>query len=271
MLAQSYSGDFWLAVSRVDRSKVVVKKPATTISVEMLGQEINALLKCKHPNVIQFIMADMNAIEQAFSLYFEYAQRGQLQSYLQAQQTSMNFTKLLTMAANIASGMTELEKHRVIHCDLKTSNILIDDDCLCKIASFNKAQCLKENEKYRICDPYHLSIRWQAPEVLNCRKFSTKSDVWSFGVVMAELFLYGSKPYPDMKDEEVKKFVLGKKKMAQPIGCPKEVYNIMKECFHFREDQRFPFTAVQKALTELQRKFFKRKSDEFAYSSEFED
>ena len=271
MLAQGRSGEFWLAVSRVDRSKVVVKKPAATSSAEMLGQEVNALLKCKHPNVIQFIMADMNTTEQLFSLYFEYVERGQLQSYLESQQTNISLAKLLTMAANIASGMTELEKHKVIHCDLKTSNILIDGDYLCKIASFNKAHCLKETEKYRVCDPYHLSTRWQAPEVLSSRKFSIKSDVWSFGVVMAELFSYGSKPYPKMKGEEVKKFVLGKKKMPQPIGCPKEVYSIMKECFHYREDQRFPFTAVQKALKELQSKFFKKKSEESVYSSEYED
>ena len=270
LLAQGHSGEFWLAASRVDKSKVVVKKPAAKISAKMLGQEVNALLKCKHPNVIQLIMADMNTTEQVFLLYFEYAERGQLQSYLQGQQTKMSLAKLLTMAANIASGMAELEKHRVIHCDLKTSNILIDDDYLCKIASFNKAQCLKENEKYRVCDPFHLSTRWQAPEVLSCRKFSTKSDVWSFGVVMAELFSYGSKPYPDMKGEEVKKFVLKKKKMAQPIGCPEEIYKIMKECFHFREDQRFPFTAVQKALKELQSKFVKKRSDESTFS-EYED
>ena len=269
MLAKGHSGEFWLAVSRVNKSKVVVKKPAATFSAEMLGQEINVLFKCKHPNVIEFIMADMNATEQAFSLYFEYAERGQLQSYLQSQQTRIGQGKLLVMATNIASGMAELEKHRVVHCDLKTSNILIDGDYLCKIASFNKAQCLKENEKYRVCNLYHLSTRWQAPEVLNSQKFSIKSDVWSFGVVMAELFSYGYKPYPSMKGDEVKKFVLGKKKMPKPIGCPEVVYDIMKECFHYREDQRFPFAAVQKSLKALQSKFKKKMSDESC--SEFED
>ena len=63
LLAHGHNGEYWLAVSKVDRSKVVVKKPAATITTEMLGQEVNALLKCKHPNVIQFIMADMSATE----------------------------------------------------------------------------------------------------------------------------------------------------------------------------------------------------------------
>ena len=268
LLAHGHNGEYWLAVSKVDRSKVVVKKPAATVTTEMLGQEVNALLKCKHPNVIQFIMADMSATEQV-SLYFEYAEKGQLKSYLRGEKTNISLAKLLAMAANIACGMAELEKHKVIHCDLKASNILIDGDYLCKIASFNKAQCLKDNEKYRICDLYQLSTRWQAPEVLSSRKFSSKSDVWSFGVLMAELFSYGSKPYPTMKFDEVKKFVLAKKKMPQPSGCPKEVYNIMKECFHQREDQRFPFTAVQKALKELHSKFFKKESDSSV--SEFEE
>ena len=268
LLAHGHNGEYWLAVSKVDRSKVVVKKPPATITTEMLGQEVNALLKCKHPNVIQFIMVDMSAIEQV-SLYFEYAEKGQLESYLRGEKTNISLAKLLAMAANIACGMAELEKNKVIHCDLKASNILIDGDYLCKIASFNKAQCLKDNEKYRICNLYQLSTRWQAPEVLSSRKFSSKSDVWSFGVLMAELFSHGSKPYPTMKVDEVKKFVLAKKKMPQPSGCPKEVYNIMKECFHQCEDQRFPFTVVQKALKELHSKFFKKESNSSV--SEFEE
>ena len=268
LLAQGHSGDYWLAVSKVDRSKVVIKKPAATITTEMSCHEVNALLKCKHPNVIHFIMADMNATDQV-SLYFEYAEKGQLKSYLESEKANIKLTKLLGMAANIACGMAELEKHKIIHRDLKASNVLLDGDCLCKIASFNKAQCLKDNEKYRICDLFHLSPRWQAPEVLSNQKFSTKSDVWAFGVLMAELFSFGSKPYPTMKSDEVRKFVLGKKKMPQPTGCPKDVYNLMKECFHHREDQRFPFTAVQKALKELHSKYFKKDSDSSV--SEFED
>ena len=138
MWSQScHSRYFWLAVNKVERSKVVIKKPVATITTEMLGQEINALLKCKHPNVIYFIIVDMNATDQ-FSLYFEYAEKGQLKSYLESEKGNIKLAKLLAMAAYIACGMAKLEKHKIIHCDLKASNVLLDDDCLCKIASFNE-------------------------------------------------------------------------------------------------------------------------------------
>ena len=90
MWSQSYhSGVYYrLAVNNIDRSKVVIKKkPAVTITTEMLGQEINVLLKCKHPNVIHFIMAGMNTTEQV-SLYFEHAEKGQLKSYLQSKKAT---------------------------------------------------------------------------------------------------------------------------------------------------------------------------------------
>jgi len=272
ILAQGHSGEYWLAINKINNSKVVIKKPTAAISVEMLGQEIDAVLKSKHPNVIQLINAYVNPTEQTSLLYFEYAEKGQLKNYLQTvhKQSSINMTKLLAMAAGVACGMSELQKKRVIHCDLKASNILLDGDLVCKIASFNKAQCLKDDEEYKICNPYHLAIRWQAPEVLSSKKFSTKSDVWSFGVLMAEIFSYGGRPYPNMETEEVKNLVLHKKKMmAQPCGCSKEVYNLMKECLRFHEENRFPFTAVHKALKQLHAKHFKKDSDTSV--SEFED
>ena len=272
MLEQGHSGEFWLAVNKINGSKVVVKKPAATISKETLNQEINALTKCRHPNVIKFIIAVMRTPEQVHSLYFEYVERGKLLSYLQSKTTDIRLPQLLAMATNIACGMAELEKNKIIHCDLKASNILIDGDYLCKIASFNKAQCLKDDENYKVCELYNLATRWLAPEVLNSKKFSTKSDVWSFGVLMVELFSFGSKPYPTMKAEDVKKFVLAKKKMPQPSGCPKEVYSLMKECFHYRADQRFPFAEVQKRLVELQSKFFHKTASASSISScEYEE
>ena len=204
-LAHSHSGEYgWRLVKLTDQRLLLRNQRQQLTTTEMLGQEVNALLKCKHPNVIQFIMADMSATDQ-ITLYFEFAEKGQLKSYLRDEKTNISLEKLLAMEANIACGMAELERHKIIHCDLKASNILIDGDYLCKIASFNKAQCLNNHEKHRICDLYQISTRWQAPEVLSGQKFSSKSDVWSFGVLIVKLFLYSSKLYPTMRVDEVKK------------------------------------------------------------------
>ncbi|XP_065920332.1 proto-oncogene tyrosine-protein kinase LCK-like isoform X2 [Dysidea avara] len=269
VLAHGQSGEFWLAVNRFNGWKVVTKKPKATISQELLGNEIHLLSLCQHPNVIRFISADLNQSEQTYSLFFEYAELGQLKCFLQNNKDNMNNGKLLAMALGVASGMIELGLKRIIYCDLQSSNILVDGDMVCKIASFNKAQYLKENETYKVCHSFQIATRWQAPEVFNSRKFSVHSDVWSFGVFLAELFFYGETPYPGMTTAEVKNFVLGKKKMEMPKECPKGVYSLMKECFRYRAEQRMTFTALHKALKTQHSIFSKKPSD--GSSSEFED
>lgn len=235
----------------------------------MLGNEINLLTCCQHPNIIKFISADLNPSEQTYSLFFEYAEQGQLQSFLQNNKADMNNTKLLGMALGVASGMIELGLKHIIHCDLRSSNILVGGDMVCKVASFNKAQRLNKHETHKVCDSFQIATRWQAPEVLNSRKFSIHSDVWSFGVFLAELYFYGETPYPGMTATEVKSFVLGKKRMEMPKECPKGVYSLMKECFRYRSEQRMTFTALHKALIVQHRIFSKKPSD--GSSSELED
>lgn len=258
ILAQAQSGEFWLAVNKVNRSKVVVKKPRPSISSQILGREINCLKSCQHPNIIRFITANIDSTRDTYLLYFEYAEKGQLKTFLQNEKASLNTPLLFSMAAGVACGMMELERRKIVHCDVRANNILVDGDLVCKIASFSRAHCLKDTESYKVCNVFQITTRWQAPEVLNGGKFSNQSDVWSFGVLLAEVFSYGGIPYPGMKANEVKSFVMGRKKMEKPAECPKEVYDLMKECFHYRSDQRLSFTSVYKALMQLHGNFFSK-------------
>lgn len=259
IVAQGQSGEFWLAVNKENDSMTVIKKPKVTFTQEMLGKEISILQSCRHPNIIKFITADLNPSEKTFSLVFECAERGKLKTYLQNERVNLNSSILLGMATNVACGMMELEQRNIVHCDLQASNILIDAHQVCKIASFNKALRLRPKES-KICETLQVAIRWQPPEVLNSRKFSLKSDVWSFGVFLVEVFTYGCIPYPTMKANDVKKFVLAKKTMERPSECPKEVYSVMKECLHYQPDRRYPFSGLHKELRELHSTFFRRHS-----------
>ena len=261
IVAQGQSGEFWLAVNKVNDLMTVIRKPKVTYTQEMLGKEISILESCRHPNIIKFITADFSQSEKTFSLVFEYAERGKLKTYLHDEKANLNSSILLGMATNVACGMMELAQRNIVHCDIQASNILIDAHQVCKIASFNKALRLKPKESHKICETLQVAIRWQPPEVLSNRKFSLKSDVWSFGVFLAEVFTYGGAPYPTMKGNDVKKFVLEKKIMEKPIECPKEVYSVMKECLNYRPDHRFPFSELHKRLRELHSTFFRRDSN----------
>ena len=257
LISKGNSGEYWLAVSKSDSTKVVIKKPAS--SMLSLGEQVHVLTLCQHPNIVKLISPILS--EQAPSLVFEYAEKGQLREYLQNEKDSLHESKLIAMATNIACGMAELECRGFVHCNLKANNILVDKDSVCKLASFNNVLCLKHNEKYKICNPHRVAIRWQAPEVLNGWRFSSGSDVWSFGVLLSELFTYGDKPYPGMKADQVKTFVLNKNKMSQPSGCPKEVYKLMKECFDANANKRPSFKNLHTQLKKLQSKLFRTSSN----------
>jgi len=270
ILAKGSTGEYWLAINKIDRSKVVIKKPLETILPIILGQEVHVLKCCQHPNIVRMITPLCGPSQTSPSLVFEYAGRETLKRYLQTEKGNPNTSRLLAMAAGVACGMAELEKKGFIHCDLKAKSVLIDDDLVCRIASFNKTLCLKSGETHKICDSHRLSIRWQAPEILKECKFSSKSDAWAFGVFLFEVFTRGSQPYPDMKPDQVKQFVLAQNKMSKPdSGFPKEVFALMKDCFQFNASRRPTFASLNTKLKNLHSKLHRTVSNESSESDEY--
>ena len=248
-LANGKSGEFWLAIDKKGGSKMVIKKP---ISREIFTQEQSALTNISHPNVIRLIDS---SITKSPVLIFEYAEKGNLLSCLKSSASSFSPLKLLAISAGVACGMLELEKRGIIHCDVKAKSILIDSHFVCKVASFSKARCLKPGESSYV--PHssitvnRLPIKWAAPEILSKRKFSIKSDVWAFAVLLSEVFSQGNTPYPNMDNAKVKSNVQNGIKMAQPSDCPNEVYEVMKGCFKLHAKNRPSFAVVHQQLMEL--------------------
>ena len=265
-LVNGKNGEVWLTVDKKQGSKMIIKKP---FSKEIFMQEKNALAQISHPNVIQLI--DFFATKPPI-LIFEYAENGNLLNYLKSSASTYTSSKLLAISADVACGMSELEKCGIIHCDVLAKSILIDSHFVCKVASFSKAQCLKPGESSYV-PPSNVSviipIKWAAPEILNKRKFSIKSDVWAFAVLLSEIFSQGNTPYPNMDNTETKNTVQKGIKMAQPSKCPDEVYEVMKYCFELHAKNRPSFAVVHEHLKELHRKNSLSKSN--SSKSEFED
>lgn len=184
---------------------------------------------------------------------------GNLHDYLKtADGKSLQEPDLIKMAAQVASGMLQLELSNCIHRDLAAKNVFVGENLICKVGNFHYAQIDEEG-----CFPIKLNIKWTAPEALeSIANFSIKSDVWSFGIVLFEIITHGLTPYPDMTDDEVKhKVVHEKYHLPQPKGCPDKLYNIMNQCWKEDPACRHTFEALQWQLDD-----FDTLKDDYLYS-----
>ncbi|GIY16304.1 tyrosine kinase receptor Cad96Ca [Caerostris extrusa] len=138
---------------------------------------------------------------------------------------------LTVFAYQVAKGMEYLSSKGIIHRDLAARNILVGDSKTCKVADFGFARDVIINHVYERKSEGRLPIRWMAPESLYDNIYTTKTDVWSFGVVMWEIVTLGSTPYPGMAAGDVMRKVKEGYRMEKPDHCKREVYNILFYCW----------------------------------------
>ena len=118
--------------------------------------------------------------------------------------------------------MTYLEQHSYIHRDLTARSIQVGEGCVCKVAEFSRARLV--DDIYNAREGEKLPIKWTAPEAALYNRYSTKSDVWSFGIVMHEIMMKGRIPYPGMKNRYI---LLYKSETDSSIYmCTKCVYSL---------------------------------------------
>lgn len=210
------------------------------------AQIMKRFSKPSHRNVIRLL----GVCTQAFPLIIitELAGRGDLKRFLRQcrpdtlDRIDINLTlvELVGMARDIADGMVFLSSNLFVHRDLSARNCLVCDDLTVKIADFGMSKDVQYLEYYRKQGETLLPVRWMAPECLLDGVFTTDSDVWSFGVVLWEIFTLGNVPYPGWNNAQVHDQVVRGYRMEQPPGCPSTIYVIMRECWeakrpHFPE------------------------------------
>ena len=162
--------------------------------------------------------------------------------------------------------MEYLESKKVIHRDLAARNVLISEHEDAKVSDFGLAlhnytflesgkvsTLLVHHRSASITmPPLQLPIKWTAPEALKTQKFSSKSDMWSFGVLLWEIYSFGRVPYPRIPLADVVKHVEKGYRMEAPEGCPKSIYDVMKKAWRMETDERPSFRDVRMALELLQ-------------------
>jgi len=150
---------------------------------------------------------------------------------------------LIQMCIDAAKGMVYLENSKVLHRDVCARNLLCDSvKHNVKVSDFGLSHSM--DDEYRMTTNAKVSIRWAALEVLVGGNFSIKSDVWSFGIAMWEVFQCGVQPYLEMDDMEVLNYVRQGKRLGRPEAAPLQIYNIMLDCWKKDPSERPSFVDI---------------------------
>lgn len=204
--------------------------------------EAQIMKKMKHAHLVR-LFAVCTRLEPVY-IVTELMSKGALINYLQTDEgKNLSLPVYIRMATQIADGMSFLEKERYVHRDLAARNILVGDNYVCKIADFGLARFIKETE-YEAHAGARFPIKWTAPEAANFSKFTIKSDVWSFGIVLYEIITKGGTPYPDMTNAEVLDRIGKGYRMPQPPFCEAKYYSIMVECWNKEPNKRPTFETL---------------------------
>ncbi|XP_014346865.1 ephrin type-B receptor 3 isoform X2 [Latimeria chalumnae] len=205
-----------------------------------------------HPNIIH--LEGVVTKSRPVMIVTEFMENGALDSFLRLNDGQFTVIQLVGMLRGIASGMKYLSEMNYVHRDLAARNILVNSNLVCKVSDFGLSRFLEDDP----ADPTYTSslggkipIRWTAPEAIAYRKFTSASDVWSYGIVMWEVMSYGERPYWDMSNQDVINAVEQDYRLPPPMDCPTALHQLMLDCWVKDRNLRPKFAQIVNTLDKL--------------------
>ncbi|KAJ8024539.1 Tyrosine-protein kinase transmembrane receptor Ror [Holothuria leucospilota] len=252
-----------LGKGNLKKQTVAVKRSKENLNAALQEEfldEIRLMIEIgNHPNIMPLLAC--RTVAEPYYLITEYMKYGSLKDYLHkssipeivSQDPNYNLTDLrkLQFSHQISKGMEYLATTRFFHGDLAARNVLINEEMVVKISDFGLSNDIYAKGYVRLPEEQKRPVKWYSPEANYFGKCSTESDVWSFGVVLYEIYSGGQEPYPGMLPGEVIVRVKAGYRMERPENCPNQIYIIMRDCWQHEPSNRPSFELIRQTLDEM--------------------